>query len=347
MMVPMLESSSSVDTEKNQDPKLEKVDPWRDVKIIGMGERAFRLAWNKSITGRRVDFIQTDEEGKQTLVWGLEIEIPLYSEDIAGAFAGVMRELDQRGQSFLIDADITWCFEKFNRGRMYSGKYDIPLPPTIRKIRLVDLAPQESLRRKDRNIKSTTNSFNLDADLFNNPIVKKLMGSTQEAAFNSPILQWFMANRTLARRQGAFDELFFDIFAEDKQGIKRFLEILSHNSAPELLVVMAHGGDDALIGEQTSVFEPDAFTSQQIEQNQIVIPQAKGNWLDMRQVLQKYDKPDQFAAILFRSCHTGGKLPPVENVTTVRPIGTVGGYKSIRNFNKVGISVPSAINDIV
>lgn len=277
-----------------------KEDHWRPTKVAVLEGRAEAITWGKSITGRRVDFPQKD--GKS--VWGIEIEIPLFFEDVEDTYREALTELDEKGKKMLTEDDIKAGIETRKNRRFYSGTPKLKLGANIRKIKILDMSPQEALPKSLRNIDSTRTFYHAK------PAIVNLTRQPGNTAIDRLLIKVMMHSTTNSKRSTALDGLFFDVFGDGTKKQKVFESVMADSDAEELVFIHAHGGYDNTIGEQT------------------------GNWINLEEVITRYNNPDQVAAILVSSCYLGQDSPPVDKVPVFRPKGFTGGYRSITSIGK-------------
>ena len=92
-----------------------KIDLWRDIKIMVVEEKALELSWAKSVTGRRIDFPR--EDGK--LVWGTEIVIPLLFDGvIKDIYMDLLGQLSKEKGFHFSDQEILEMAQKNKKNRM-------------------------------------------------------------------------------------------------------------------------------------------------------------------------------------------------------------------------------------
>lgn len=248
-------------------------------------------SWAAKLSGRRVDF--KSEEG---LSWGIEVTLPI--------------------DSFL--------------RKELSVRLGIAIPPEIKTIKYLDLAPQEALYPKDRNIQ--TNSFRWQNRLLS------IASKTTSNPWLEKITAVFAERPADVRRRWAVIDLFQNVFGNNLEQIDKFNQRLSSSDGSEIAIVAGHGGGEPwVIGEQTSgvISERDRDF------------QKEGNDVSPEQILEKYDKPDLYSAILFVACFTGEQKLPKSKVPVFRGVGKLAGIHSLFNLNGTESSLPSDLEDKV
>jgi hypothetical protein len=130
-------------------------------------------------------------------------------------------------------------------------------------------------------------------------------------------------------RRKALDNLFKDIF-QIKDGIskKEFIETIRHSNANEILFIHAHGGDSNIIGEETTELKRDHGK------------QSPGNQVEIERVVDEYDKPGKYAAILLLSCYIGTEDKRLESKVRVFSVQGLSG----RNRTFIGEFLPSKVS---
>lgn len=310
--LPIAAKDQILETDKKQE------DVWRDTKIHWLEENAEALAWARSIVSSTVLFPRPD--GK--MVWGVEYTIPLCFEDVEEVYKETLKQLDKK--NILQEDDLNKGLEKRKTRRFYRATSLINLPDNIRKIRVLDLSPQEGLPKHLRNIDSKRSFYHVPYN------INRLQMSSGKSVIDKVLLTLFQESLSNIKRIKALNELFYDVFGENKKEIELFKSILNNSKASEVLFVHAHGGSSNIIGEQTSPVVGKYADRRQVE----------GNRIDLTEVIEKYDKPKIFAAILVSTCYIGKEDPPVRSVPVFRIKGLSGGFRGTFGLNRTIVSLP-------
>src|SRR3990167_5404264 len=291
----------------------EKIDPWRDLKVMTIKENAYELSWSKSVTGKRVDFPR--EDGK--LVWGVEIEIPLRFEgNVVNTYTDAVRDLAKEKGISLTDQEIQDEVKK-KEGRTWFMDIDkVALPSNIKRIRIVDLSPQEALPKDQRNIDSKRNFWH-----DKHTTIKLTSQPSENSLVDRAMMKLAMSTKSTMNRSEALQDLFYDVFAQNQEVMSQFRKDLEQSGAEEVLFVHAHGGYDDIIGEQDYEVKGDDAQFQ-----------AEGNRIALTEILDKYDQPEKYGAILVNTCYKGKEKPRIGKVPVFRPYGYSGGGHPSRNM---------------
>ncbi|MDO8488256.1 MAG: hypothetical protein Q7S31_02985 [bacterium] len=221
--------------------------------------------WGKNISGNVVYFEKGDE-----LSWGIEIVISL-------------------------DAKI----------KEYLAKSNVVIPSHIQAIRYLDLAPQESLDRKDRNIRSKHG----DSEGLTG------LGSLVSVTAKPAILNIEPLFGLLIPRPYRTLRNMFLTMITDRKSQERFNNILSNSTGHEILIAYGHGlGDPFSLGEQYWD-KPTAKPGQR--------QQHEGNTVTAEEVLERYNDPEKISAIILRSCYIGKDGVRAKKIPVVRAQGVV------------------------
>ena len=169
-------------------------------KYVKKQTRSVSEGWGKKIVGRRVDF----KDSEKGLAWGIEVELPFGDKE--------RKTLEKAG---------------------------IIIPKRINKIRYLDMAPQENLPEKERNIGSESNQELVLSHL------NTLVGVTATPGYPGPTL--LFRNRVEKRLR----HLFEGVITRKKRNKELFNSKIAESKGNEILMVYGHGGGDPmLIGEQ-------------------------------------------------------------------------------------------------
>lgn len=323
------------------------VESWKEINrqldIDAMANKAFNLAWTKCITGKRVDFVQKNRRKEESLVWGIEVVIPLHFTDISATFEKTLREIDQKGKQILRDEDVSAQIKKHNRQyeNLFTGIEGVVIPPHIKNIRVLDLMPQEALEKRWRNLK-LKRSPQVD-------VLRTLLGQAGNPSLFRLATTGIAFSSAYNQRTRALGNLINDVMAEDPESRPNLQKILANSTAPEILCISAHGSNE-WIGEQSDTEQSDPFTDTQVavfqKTDRQLLPQKPGNWVSTKEVLTHYGRPDQFAAVLLHCCYHEDGEPPQAGVPSFRAYGSVGGAGRIdpshaEHITKVGMSLPT------
>lgn len=278
-----------------------EVKQWRDLVIE---TKALDLAWSKGITGRRIDFPQ--ENGK--LVWGIETEIPICFEEIKGIYIELVKKFakergemvsDQQLEASLVDnVDKTW-FKGIRRENSFFNSDLVKLPPNIKRIRLIELSPQETLSPPLRNIKSTRNFWSAE-----HPLVGLTKQHTDKLVSGSEGINQPTQSDIASNKQKTLEDLFYNVLTGDKTMVGKLIQELDKPGIDEILIVNSHGGYDNTIGEQSGPVKKTLATigGETVDLSDI---QAEGNWIDLNEVIERYDNGDIPNPVLVSTCYLG------------------------------------------
>lgn len=234
---------------------------------------------------------------------------PGYKRDLIHYISG--RRVDFiSGREWSWGVEISLPFRPIEKRYLYE-RYAFKIPENLKTLKFLDLSPQESLPKDLRTIKS----------IFNNN-----RGSILDTLVKEPYY-----------RLGEIDDFFWSVFGRHKKQIRVFNSILSESTGTELLFVSGHSLDDPwVIGEETEVINGKLSSGKWGG-----LRQHGGNKVPVRKILQRYNDPSTYAAILFLCCYTGTKGPKVLDVPVVYPEGEVYGPLSSRGLLPVRIVVPN------
>lgn len=261
-----------------------------------MGESAEQVVGPAaSMAGRRVDF---GTPGKaEGLGWGIEVDL-----DITDTLA-----------RYRIEGS---CFK---------------LPPHIKKITFLDLAPQEALPPNQRTIRSTIrpHSFRGHSELTmvaapTNPGNPRLVKLRRD--FN-------LLESQDERRYKELGTMISWIFGPSDKAKKRFSNVLKQSSGDTLVIVHGHSSDMGGLGEQY----PD-----EIHDKSGGIVQRMYNFVSMDAILNRYNDPEKFSAIVLNGCNSEMGSVKAKEVPVFYPKGIVKGSANPQFFwSKVGgVSFP-------
>ena len=237
------------------DPENEsEVKQWHDLVIE---TKALDLAWSKGVKGKHVEFSQSNDK----MVWGIEIEIPLRFEEISGVYQEIVKKLAEVKNIKIEEGQLTdsvgenngktW-FKGIRRGRsLLTGDEFVSLPKNIKRIRIIDLSPQEVLPINKRNIKSARNFWN------GNYLLKSLTEQHSDVQILGPEgLDQPSREMILQNKQEELVDLFYNVLNSKKEIVDRFLKSSSEPGVEEIIFIHGHGGYDNKIGEQNGLINP-------------------------------------------------------------------------------------------
>jgi len=300
---------------------IEERDPWRPAKVEILTDKIMTLSWGKSIKDRIVNFKQDD--GKYA--WGLEYSIPLRYKDIEEEFRKNIKKVDKKNT--LTEEDIELFFQEEGERRLYSEDQYLKIPMNITKIRVLDLSPQEGMPRSLKSIRLAGIKGKIRELFPQKSIGSRIRRESVTGEPNATKLPLIQAALNNSIRRKTLSELISNVLGGNDKEKKLLESVLRDSKASEMLIIAAHGGSDNDIGEQTGAVVGKYADGRQ----------ARGNWVDLAQVVEKYDKPEAFAAILIRTCYYGTDKPPVKSIPVFRPKGSVpGGIVQ----NRVYVSMP-------
>lgn len=299
-------------TEKQPVEKAENLG--RALQATYLEEKAERLVWRREITSTLVFFPRLN--GKRS--WGIEYSIPLCYEDTEKSFKEMLEGLDR--ENVVSKTELEEHLQERRNRRYYEGLPSFKLPHNIRKIRVLDLSPQEGLPRRFRNIESKIPAFR--------SIGHRLQPRTEWSTIDK-VISCLNYDPDRTKIYGVLDELFATCLGIDEGKRELLKEILSRSQANELLFVHAHGYSN-VIGEQ----------GQTVKGKYSNEFQAPGNDVDLAEVIEKYDHPETYAAILVHTCYFGNENPPVRRIPVFRVRGKSGTFHAGLGLTKTLISLP-------
>lgn len=272
-------------------------------------DKAQALAWSESINERIVNF----EQGDGKVAWGIEYTIPLSLEGAEREFRRILKKLDNK--DLFSKNEIDELVENNKGKRFYQGTDDIKLPENVSKIRVLDLHPQEGMRRDLKSIRLAGYKGRLKEFFPGAGSGRRLSKEYGNSVIDRVMLNLYQETRSNIVRTKVLNELFDNVFSGDEESKRLFEKVLDDTGGNELLFIHAHGGGDDVVGEQTTAVVGEYADKRQVE----------GNRVDLSQVIERYDEPDRLAAILICSCYSGSKKPPVKSVPVFRLKGVAAG----------------------
>lgn len=229
---------------------------------------------------------------KEGLAWGIEVDINI-SDDLARA--------------------------RFKQ----SG---ISIPNNIKNIAYLDLAPQESLSRKLRTIRS------------NVPPWQSSLNAVASVTPDRPNLEKFLNtfNQMMPQDEKRFSYLA-DMIAQaanTKDVLQKFNEQLAKSKGDTIVIVHGHSYDLSIMGEQ--------YPDQTLDEAGLVVQRAN-NAASMKDILNRYNNPNKFSVIVINGCNgekgsvLADKVPVLYPLSDSKHMG--GGW----DWDKPGIlSIPNA-----
>ena len=231
-----------------------------------------------SMTGRRVDFGKPGEgEG---LAWGVEVDIDISDSLVRTRFQ----------------------------------EYLFKIPDHIKKIKYLELAPQEALEPKLRTIRSKMKPHSILGSSSLIPVATPApyRNQTIEKVRNA-------CNLLSSEDEKRFRELrnmVTWVMGPGSKDKKRFNNTLEESRGDTLVIVHGHSDDLSGMGEQY----PD-----ETKDDQGNIIQRKWNLVPIDEILEKYNDPDKFVAIVLNGCNTEKGAVEAKNVPVFYPMtGTKG-----------------------
>lgn len=260
-----------------------------------------------------------DESGKD----GFWKDIKLPHSWAAGMTKRVVDFPSKEGPAFGIEYTIPLDRIERDRIKLYVG---IEIPPHVQNIVFLDLAPQESLPRKQRMIGSKRlGIFPSDTT--------KITRSLQGSELVEKITAVFNFDRLVdSERRKTLEDMLHDLFGGNTEIKNKFSLILKGSKGTDIVLVCGHGGGDPyVIGEQ--------FNTQVLDTKGHPI-RKKGNDVPIEALLDRYNNSQQHAAILLHSCYTGNHGISAINVPLVYSKGLIGGMKSVLGYTNTRMSLP-------
>lgn len=197
---------------------------------------------------------------------------------------------------------------------------DFNLPENITGIVYVDLSPQESIYPvKHRTIRTAWQTKFRFA--VRGPLDQLRAASTKDTlseffAFLESMNLSTAKTTPEQKKANVFGVMFKNIFKDRKQKQEQFSALLEKSPAKNLVIIHGHGGGEKehVMGEQN----PDAVM------NGEEIVQRSGNRIFTSEIIDLYDHPEEYAALVFSACNMEGAKIAVKNVPIVHPLGPSG-----------------------
>ena len=192
----------------------------------------------------------------------------------------------------------TW-FKGIRKEKNFLGDELIKLPKNIKRVRVIVLSPQEVLLKRQRNIDSNRNFWNEKYALqslteqYNNVQILGPEGLNQPSS-----------EKVLNNRQDALQDLFYNVLNSKKETVDRLLCSLSEPGVEEIVFIKGHGGYTNTTGEQSGPVKP-LNTTIDGERLNLSEHQSEGNWIDLNEVIERYDKQKGAGTILVDTCYLG------------------------------------------
>lgn len=232
-----------------------------------------------SMSGRRVDFGKPGEG--DGLAWGIEVDIDISDSLVRSRFQ----------------------------------EYSFKVPDHVKKIKYLELAPQEALPPEQRTIRSKMKP-------------SSILGSSGLMSVATPSSS---GNRNLDKVRNAFnllnqkDEARFKAlramvtwtFGPSNKDKDRFNNVLNQSKGDTLVIVHGHSSDLSGMGEQYSI-------DQTVDEQGNVIQKA-GNNVPMDAILSRYDDSSKFSAIVLHGCNTEKGVVEAKKVPVFYPTSGVKG----------------------
>lgn len=291
----------------------------RNFKLDEISNKSIDLAYSYGITSTTVDF--PHKNGKKS--WGVEIEVPLRFEPVKHIYNEIFKKNTNDNNLQATPEEVQKRVSTLEETTWLNC---IDLPNNIKKIRILNVAPQESLPKKQRTIDSRLNSN------IKNPITNITSPPSENSFINKLLFSLQLSSTNELKRKRAFEDIFYEIFSGNTDKIKQFQDILKNSNAEEILIVLGHSGDDDYAGDEVgeqgwSVNGPSSTW------------QSPGNRIKITEILEKYNQPEKFGALIFDTCYLGKKNPPVKDIPVYRVQGHSG--MGVYGKTKLLLSLPT------
>lgn len=231
--------------------------------------------------------------------------------------------LRERGVRFDYEDGPAWAVEAYipltniMRNFIESG-LKIKIPEKITGITYLDLSPQESIfPAKFRNITTDWQSKTRPTvDLFGlgRPLDRLRIASARDALsdFFAFLAYLNMSSQKEAKKAAVFTDMLDRTFVGKEDAQKKFNEILAKATGTDLLIVHGHGGGDPHhMGERW----PDTIMSGDY------VAQRSGNKIMTEDVIDKYNDPKTFAAMILHACNMQKADLVAKDVPLIYPKG--------------------------
>lgn len=278
--------------------KLNIVDSKSKAIVDKIAVRAYGFCWEKGISSNEIVFPK--ENGKVAI--GIETVVPVRFVDVKDTFGELMKQYAEEKKVDISDNEIQKKIDaNIDRG-IYLGILD-ELPKNIKRIRILDMASEESLPRKQRSIEQHI--------LITSPLTKNVNQKSSEHSMIDKLLIDLEMPASLSstkKRSEVLESIINETFGFDKESVEKFKKMLEKSTAEEILIIHAHGGYDNIIGEKDREFKG-----------------SKNEWadpnIDLEELIEKYDDPKRISAILVHTCYKGNENPPVRRIPVYRLYG--------------------------
>jgi len=199
--------------------------------------------------------------------------------------------------------------------RAYGVRIDIP--ERIAGIIYLDLAPQQSIYPiKYRTIKT---DWRTKSRLLARQPLDRLRTASQKDnlldffAFLHSINMGGPNNSPEEKKARVFTDILQNIFSERKELQEEFNELLAQGKGTELVIVDGHGGGkpEHIMGEQYY---------DTVKKGDYTVQRA-GNRVFTKEIVEMYNDPKTYAAVIFHACNIEGVDVPVKDVPIIHPLG--------------------------
>jgi len=276
-------------------------------------------AWVKGIRVGMVVFPQ--EDGLFSL--GLEVKIPMQFDVIKDVAKSEALKLSEKQAISLEGRNLEKDLERKGKGGWFID-HEFPLPESIKWITYLDLSFQENtLPRKlrDADIKSPRGWYH---DLILANRIDRLLDNK-----HGFIGSGFGLYNTSLKRGNALTGVFKDVFGSNSDEAQKFIERLNISEGNEILIVHGHSGFTDVVSEKGYSGSGDKMRAV--------------NGVDIKQVIERYNDPGKYAAILVHSCYLLDKPPPVKDIPVYRGRGYSDHPHWFGNKNYPLVSLPEGV----
>lgn len=197
-----------------------------------------------------------------------------------------------------VDLDIS---DRLPRSRFYQS--GIEIPRNITKITYLDLAPQEALPKKLRTIRSKVPTWQSELKAVSTPVADK------------PKLKNLLhtCNVMMPQDEKRFSHLADMIIqaANKDELLRKFNQLLAISKGDSLVIVHGHSYNLSEMGEQY----PDLVYD---ETGKVI--QKAGNRVSLKDILDRYNDPNKFSAIVLNGCNHDGVSIKADKVPVLYPL---------------------------
>lgn len=206
-----------------------------------------------------------------------------------------------------VDIDIT---DSLVRARLEESSFKIP--SHIKNITYLELAPQEALPPDQRTIRSKIMPRSIRGG-------SALMEVATPAKPGNPTFEIIRHGFNLIRpedssRVKALHGMITWVFGPSDENKKRFNEILEKSTGDSLVIVHGHSSDMSGMGEQY----PDPMKD---DQGNII--QREHNFVPIDSILDRYNDPNTYAAIVLHGCNSEKGEVKAKKVPVFYPMSAV------------------------